>query len=866
MASSDPQDDSKRIGDFEIVRELGRGGMGVVYEARQRSLNRQVALKVLSTGLGLTTKAVMRFKREAEAAAKLHHTNIVPIYSTGDENGVPYYAMELVDGPSLDQVIRQLHNGSASAPNGSLDSTDDASDEQQNVVPNWIADTIGYEMPKPDGTASVSNSDSGSTSSIGSGSTFYDNAARMISDVADALAHAHDQGVIHRDIKPSNLLLSRDGRLSINDFGLARMLEQPGMTMTGEFMGSPAYMSPEQITAGRIPLDHRTDIYSLGTTLYELLTLQRPFAGQQRDQVLSQIIHKDPSPPRAINERVPKDLETICLKAMEKDPDRRYQTAEQMAKDLRCFVNRHAISARRIGPVERCVRWVKRHRALAVAIACAVALGIVALLVAIRAHQTQQQNIDAMRNMERAKAMDSALMAAMSGDTDAALARIHDAEILDAPVAWQHMLLGQVDLFEGKPKEALRRFEAAVKLDPENVMAQSMLAHGYLANGRWNDYANMVPVIGNLQKDVEKPTPEELLFMSLVFRFADSEKALRMLDDAIEARSPFLLAQIERAGMWAHHAMDRGDVEHAIRALDELNALAIVHPDLRDNPLLRESRLTSRLALASLYWSQGNSEEARKYLREAEPDVKSLENFPGFLLGNASRIHYYGIKWDLDQLDSDLDAMGQVMQVAAQNDATGWIVDYYWTTFFRKGGVRIQQALRLLEQMSDQDDHVAWARIVLLMEIGEREEAVRIFQKMEGRHSKDSWSHFDVSSRFFMPGLLEDKVEYASIRAQRVAKTRDARQYLAGGITEDELISRTGESERRKLEVYFAAGMRQLAEGRRSDAKESFQRCVDSPVYGWSPRLWAHAFLDRLNKDENWPKWLPAEPGRVEAK
>src|SRR5262249_8762432 len=190
----------------------------------------------------------------------------------------------------------------------------------------------------------------GSLPAPGAGGAYFDAVARLIAEVADALDYAHQQGVIHRDIKPSNLLLSPGGRLSLNDFGLARMLEQPGMTLTGEFVGTPAYMSPEQVTAGRTPLDHRTDIYSLGATLYELLTLQRPFPGERRDQVLAQILHKDPTAPRRVNKKVPKDLETICLKALEKDPDRRYQTAGQMAEDLRRYLNRFAIAARRTGP------------------------------------------------------------------------------------------------------------------------------------------------------------------------------------------------------------------------------------------------------------------------------------------------------------------------------------------------------------------------------------------------------------------------------------------------------------------------------------------------------------------------------------
>ena len=250
----------KLLGDFQILRELGRGGMGVVYEAKQKSLNRVVALKVLSTGLGLSTKAIMRFKREAEAAAKLHHTNIVPIYSTHEENRTPYYAMELINGPSLDQVIRMYRQEAGEVMPGSLASTHDFhSEPSSEEIPEWVAGTIGLGKPETESAAASSPSNVSSSSSL-TGGAYYDNVARMMAEVADALAHAHDQGVIHRDIKPSNLLLSADGRLSVNDFGLARMLEQPGMTISGELMGSPMYMSPEQIAAGRLPLDHRTDI------------------------------------------------------------------------------------------------------------------------------------------------------------------------------------------------------------------------------------------------------------------------------------------------------------------------------------------------------------------------------------------------------------------------------------------------------------------------------------------------------------------------------------------------------------------------------------------------------------------------------
>ena len=211
------------------------------------------------------------------------------------------------------------------------------------------------------GSAAVSKTSDLTGSGISSGAKYFDQVARMMADVADALQHAHDEGVIHRDIKPSNLLLSSDGRLSLNDFGLAHVSGTAGDDDERRIRGISAVHVPEQITAGRAPLDHRTDIYSLGATLYELLTLEPPFPGQQRDQIIGQILHKDPVPPRRKNRRVPVDLETICLKAMDKDPDRRYQTAGQMSKDLHRFVNRYAILAGESGPVGRTVKWMRRY-------------------------------------------------------------------------------------------------------------------------------------------------------------------------------------------------------------------------------------------------------------------------------------------------------------------------------------------------------------------------------------------------------------------------------------------------------------------------------------------------------------------------
>ena len=335
-----------RLGDFQIEKPLGAGGMGVVYRVRQLSLNRQVALKVIRPGLGMTGNALKRFHREARAAAKLHHTNIVAVHAEGEDRGICYYAMELIEGQSLAEIIAGLRQ-SESSQNAAADAT----------VPLEAAEPGKAESTPPTGRVSRMG-----LSGSGSGRDHFDTVAKLIADAADALDYAHGQGVIHRDIKPSNLMVDRDGRLKLMDFGLARVVEEPGMTVSGEFLGTPRYMSPEQIAAGRVKIDHRTDIYSLGATLYELLTLQAVFSGERREQIISQILSKEPRRPRQHDRQIPVDLETICLKAVEKDPDRRYQTAGQMADDLRRYVNRYAITAKRVGPLGRLAKFCGRHK------------------------------------------------------------------------------------------------------------------------------------------------------------------------------------------------------------------------------------------------------------------------------------------------------------------------------------------------------------------------------------------------------------------------------------------------------------------------------------------------------------------------
>jgi serine/threonine protein kinase/Flp pilus assembly protein TadD len=363
------------LGDFRIVREIGRGGMGVVYQAVQISLGRRVALKVLPFAAGLDARQLQRFKNEAEAAAHLHHQHIVPVYAVGSERGVHYYAMQFIDGHTLAALIQELRRLAGREDRGSRISEDRGSKlEEADTLENRArgTDTRPAEAPSSilDPRSSILNPRS----------SFFRTVAGLAVQAAEALEHAHSLGVIHRDIKPANLLVDGRGNLWVTDFGLAHVQADARLTRTGDLVGTLRYMSPEQALAQPAGVDHRTDLYSLGATLYELLTLEPAFDGCDRQELLRQIAFDEPIPLRRINRAVPADLETIVLKAMAKDPAERYATAAELAEDLGRFLKDEPIRARRPTLLRRARKWARRHRPVvwSAAVAALVALTVLA--------------------------------------------------------------------------------------------------------------------------------------------------------------------------------------------------------------------------------------------------------------------------------------------------------------------------------------------------------------------------------------------------------------------------------------------------------------------------------------------------------
>ncbi len=461
----------ERLGDFRIIREIGRGGMGVVYEAEQVSLGRHVALKVLPRSLLVDAKQKRRFEREAKAAAKLHHTNIVPVFGVGEHEGLPYYVMQFIPGLGLDEVLEELQrlqpgkqgSGSPGAPG----SGGELRVSRKGISSSHLARSLmtgGFapatrsdastplpltlsavgEMGRGEGAAAdrvppvettvagrLSDTFSLSSSSValsGTGRaaskrqlTYWQSVARIGVQVADALEYAHRQGIVHRDIKPSNLLLDTHGTVWVTDFGLAKADDQEDLTHTGDVLGTLRYMPPEAFE-GRT--DARGDVYSLGLTLYELLCLRPAFEEKERNRLIKQVTTVELARLDRLNRQVPRDLVTIVHKASDRDPVHRYASAAALAADLQRFIDDEPIQARRQTQLERSVRWARHHPGIAVLggvlTAVLVLATVASLLAAAHFNRLRWNERDARQEAESSqKAADESRQRAENSEQEA---------------------------------------------------------------------------------------------------------------------------------------------------------------------------------------------------------------------------------------------------------------------------------------------------------------------------------------------------------------------------------------------------------------------------------------------------------------
>jgi serine/threonine protein kinase len=398
----------KDFGDYELLEEIGRGGQGVVYRARQKSLNRIVALKVIGLAQWATQAHVKRFRMEAEAAASLDDPRIVPIYEIGERDGACYYSMKFIEGGQLDKII-----GSSPLPGRK--------------------------------------------------------AAELMAKLAHTLDHAHQHGVLHRDVKPGNILLDAKGEPHLTDFGLARLVEtESTVTATLEVLGTPSYMAPEQAAGNNTQLTNATDIYGLGAVFYQLLTGHPPFAGATTYETVRLVLETQPRQPRLYNPKVDHDLETICLKCLEKEPGKRYGSAQELAEDIERFLRDEPIRSRRSSQLERTRRWFKRKplvASLITALILVVTIGLAGALWELRRVQAER------------------LLVRRANLSEQERARL-EAEQTNNPAAYDAYLRGRTFPGWWHQEDAIRLFREAVKLDPNFAQAWAYLSIGQSA-GYW---------------------------------------------------------------------------------------------------------------------------------------------------------------------------------------------------------------------------------------------------------------------------------------------------------------------------------------------------------------------------------------------
>jgi tRNA A-37 threonylcarbamoyl transferase component Bud32/tetratricopeptide (TPR) repeat protein len=509
-----PSQSQDKIGDYEILGEIARGGMGMVYKARQARLNRIVALKVMLPGIIANRAQVQRFKAEAQIEAGLNHPNIISVHEVGEDGGVYYFSMPFVQGADLSKKGRVSSKA----------------------------------------------------------------AARYVEKIAQAVYHAHQRGVLHRDLKPNNVLVDEQDEPRIVDFGIAKLTaENQMLTQTGESLGTPSYMAPEKVHPDGNGISVATDIYALGGILYFLLTGRPPFPGGSRDQILWAVFYDEPARPSQIDPSVPKDLETICLKCLSKDPAQRYATAGEMAEDLRRYSNHKPISARPVSIAQRAIMWAKRNPALAVSVSALIA----ALIYGAIAQEL------ALRQAKKARADAEGLI-----------------EFMDRELTEKLRPLGKLDL----TADVIRRIEAYFKNHDEANSGPEFLMHK----------ASFFFRSGELCVDLGKTSEAEQ--MALEGLAALDRFLARRGSDAegwsLRASLGFLLFTVMgNAGKGAQSS------EYGARALeDQRRALEIV-----PNSSKKTSRLCEILTeVGTFHRRNGNREKGEAFLNEATERLNAL--------------------------------------------------------------------------------------------------------------------------------------------------------------------------------------------------------------------------------------------------
>jgi len=821
------------IGPYKLLQPIGEGGMGTVWMAEQtRPVKRLVALKVIKDGMD-SRQVLVRFEAERQALALMDHPNIARVFDAGaTDSGRPYFVMELVKGIPITQFC-----------------------DDRRLTPR---ERLELAIP-----------------------------------VCQAVQHAHQKGLIHRDLKPSNVLVALYDSHPVPkviDFGVAkatgpRLTEQTLHTDFGSVVGTLEYMSPEQAQLNRLDIDTRSDIYSLGVLLYELLTgttpLQRNRLKEAAFLEVLRVIREEESPrpsqrlnttaelpsiaacrniePRKLGGLVRGELDWIVMKALEKDRNRRYETASGLATDLQHYLDDEPVQAGPPSASYRLRKFARRNRAaLAMASVLAMALMAVGLAVvfAYRNQLTERQRLADQRvQAERLLAerrqndLERALMAAMSGDFDAAQKGTDEAELLGASTAQLRLLRGQVAFYRGDMDAASQHLEQAAKLLPVGQPG-AVAARAILALACSNAFQGPRFVALALELDQLSPiTAEDLLFKGQVEAMFRPERSLQSIDESIRRRDS-VVARIARTDARANHAQLTGELRSAELAVEDALVIRGMQPD---NPLVLGRSVYAQLVAAGLYEGAGRHQESERVLALARRDVQELERFSSSPIAVTARFHYYVYVGDepaayaMSRNAGDfryalmLYGRGEFTKALEAIERNLSLARGFWMDRVERGFILAELPdgpARARVAFQEAMAHVSkgWQMIPpwILLLLGDKEEAVRAYTQIRKdiTPSLDGWSWLDG---WYLRHL----------------------DYNCGRITADELLKDAGRSPMKLCEAHFEIGLWRLSIGDRAGARDHWRKCVATRAFENWAWLWARAFLTRMERDRAWPPWIP---------
>ncbi|MBN2561008.1 MAG: protein kinase [Phycisphaerae bacterium] len=791
------------LGEFRILREVARGGMGVVYEAVQTSLNRRVALKVLPAGAMLAGHAADRFRREASLAGGLHHTNIVPVYAVGETEGICYYAMQFIEGASLAKHLRELRRTGT----------------------------------RP-------------------GRDYHQRVARWGRQVAEALAYAHEQSVIHRDIKPSNLLLDARDNVWIADFGLARVDAMSTFTLSGDVVGTARYMSPEQARGGRTRIDVRTDIYSLGVTMYELLALQPAFEGSSRAEVLNRVVFADPPSLRRVDPAMPRDLETIVAKCMEKEAQRRYAQAGDVAEDLRRFLADEPIRARRTPHIVRVVRFVRRRRWLSGATALVVVLALTTILLGLK--------IRAIRGQRCLEQAGEAIL--LENDFQRGARLVEEARSWGVDSAELHLYRGLIPLLNNQPHRAIGPLTEALQRVPDNLEAGYALALAHVSAG---DIFNGERIAERLAGR-ENTTALGWLLRGLSLGKLQRSGAIEAYDRAIALRPDFTPAIEARAHYRGIRLIVEGRRSELEPMLNDTDALVIFRPT---SSRARAARAAGWLFAAAYATTQADLRQFREsWLANCENDLGQAlamrHEDDSFALGQQGTYSRY-----VGDFRGAAEAFAQALAVdrTSARDSDPALVHEYAMMLYGLGD--LQSALDAIEPLCGPTAtyySLLLQRALLLAELGRLTEARDACREFMTRYRTNASALFLSVA---MMELLGDSNAAAAGIGEFVARrpeestSEDAEQatprlavgFLTRQLSASALLAAAQDDPGRRCEFAFLIGLRKLGEGDRVGGLASLQACMDTQAFRFGEYRFAQAILARAQADPHWPRWLSAQ-------